>query len=202
MSFKDIKGEDSAIAFLKASLKNNRIYHAYIFCGPNGVGKRLTALNFAKALNCAASNGASDDACDPSTGSGSNPEHSQKVDACDNCGPCKKIDSLTHLDVSILRPAKEGGSISIDEIRALIKNISFKAIEGRKKICIIDGAESMKHEAANAILKTLEEPPADSVLILITENLKALFHTIVSRSQVVRFFPLGLKEIEEILKIK
>jgi DNA polymerase-3 subunit delta' len=64
---------------------------------------------------------------------------------------------------------------------------------------MIEGAEYMKHEAANALLKTLEEPPADSVIILLTENIKSLFHTIVSRCQVVKFFPLKLKEVEEIL---
>ncbi|MBI5123846.1 MAG: DNA polymerase III subunit [Candidatus Omnitrophica bacterium] len=155
MSFSDIKGQDSAVSFLKASLNSGRLAHAYIFSGPHGVGKFLTALSFAEALNC------------------KNPV--------------------------IVRPEKEGGSIKIDDIRQLIKDAYLKPFEGTKKVYIIDGAELMKHEAANALLKTLEEPPADSIIILISDSLRALFHTIVSRSQVVRFYPLKLKEIKDIL---
>lgn len=179
MSFASLKGQDNAITYLKVSIKNNTLSHAYIFSGPSGVGKRLAALNFAKVLNC---------------------DRAVDNESCDNCPSCKKIDSLSHPDVFILRPIKEGGSIGIDEIRELIKNISLRPFEGRKKVYIIDGAQTLRHEAANALLKTLEEPPTPSILILITDNLKALFHTIISRSQVVRFFPLKLKEIEDILK--
>lgn len=179
MPFASLKGQDSAVSFLRASLRHDRLSHAYIFFGPNGVGKRSAALNFAKILNCA-----SPVASEP----------------CENCNSCKKINALVHPDLFILKPEEEGDSIKIDDIRKLIKNIYLKPFEAKKKIYIIDGAESMKHEAANALLKTLEEPPADSILILITENLKSLFHTIVSRAQTVRFFPLKLKEMEEILK--
>ncbi|MDO8535984.1 MAG: DNA polymerase III subunit delta' [Candidatus Omnitrophota bacterium] len=178
LSFESLKGQDSAVNYLKASLRNNRISHAYIFSGPDGVGKRLAAVNFAKALNCNS----------PVSGLG-----------CDRCSSCKRIDSASHPDIFILKPEEEGDSIKIDDVRALIKDVYLKPFEARKKIYIIEGAEYMKHEAANALLKTLEEPPADSVIILLTENIKALFHTIVSRCQVVKFFPLKLKEVEEIL---
>jgi len=178
LSFADLKGQDSAVSFLKSAISNNRLSHAYIFSGPDGVGKRLTAINFAKALNC---------------------EKASSYEVCEMCPSCKKINESLHPDISIISPQKEGGSIKIEDVRQIIKDIYLKPFEARKKVYIIDGAQDMKHEAANALLKTLEEPPADSILILITENLKALFHTIVSRSQVVRFFPLKLKEIEGIL---
>jgi DNA polymerase III subunit delta' len=181
LSFEGLKGQDSAVSHLKSSLKNNRISHAYIFSGPDGVGKRLAALSFAKALNC------------DSAGSG---------EPCDQCASCKKIDSSTHPDIFILKPEEEGASIKIEDIRALIKDVYLKPFEARKKVYIIESAEYMKHEAANALLKTLEEPPADSVIILLAENIKSLFHTIVSRCQVVKFFPLKLKEVEEILTTK
>jgi len=84
-------------------------------------------------------------------------------------------------------------------MRAIIKDIYLKPFEAKKKVYIIEAAQELKHEAANALLKTLEEPPTDSIIILLTENIKALFHTIVSRSQVVRFFPLKLKEAQDIL---
>jgi DNA polymerase III, delta'' subunit len=173
-----LKGQDSAVSYLKASLRNNRIAHAYIFSGPNGVGKRLAAINFAKALNCG------------SISSG---------EPCDQCPSCKKIGSYSHSDIFTLKPKEESVSIKIEDVRALIKDVYLKPFEARKKVYMIEGAEYMKHEAANALLKTLEEPPADSVIILLTENIKSLLHTIVSRCQVVKFFPLKLKEVEEIL---
>lgn len=178
MPFASLKGQDSAVSFLRSSLKNNRTSHAYIFVGPGGTGKRIAALNFAKALNCA------------------NPSSGEPCEACPSCG---KINRSSHPDIFIIKPEKEGGSIRIDDIRSLIKDIYLKPFEAKKKVYIIDGADGMKHEAANALLKTLEEPPTDSILILITEDLKALFHTITSRSQVVRFFPLKVDEIKWIL---
>ena len=178
MSFADLKGQDSAIGYLRSSIRNNRISHAYIFSGPNGVGKRIAAINFAKTLNCQTSA-----SCEP----------------CETCPSCKKINESSHPDVSIIAPEKDGASIKIEDVRRIIKDIYLKPFEAKLKVYIIDGAQYMKHEAANALLKTLEEPPTDSILILITENLKALFHTIVSRCQVVRFFPLKKKEIEDIL---
>ena len=189
MSFANIKGQDRAVAYLKASLKNNRLSNAYIFCGPDGVGKFLTAMNFAKTVICA---------------------NAVSHESCDICPSCKKIDSFTHPDVFVLRPQNEGRQaqglypertrgIKIDDIRRLIKDIYLKPFEAKKKVYIIEEAQSMKHEAANALLKTLEEPPTDSMLILITDNLKALFQTIVSRSQVIRFYPLKPAQIKEVL---
>lgn len=194
LSFESLKGQDSAVSYLMASLRNNRVSHAYIFSGPDGVGKCLAAINFAKALNCLSP--VSGSPCDPSAGSGSHPE---PVEGCDQCSSCKKIDSSKHPDIFILKPKEEGALIKIEDVRALIKDVYLKPFEAYKKVYIIEGAEYMKHEAANALLKTLEEPPADSIIILLTENTKALFHTIVSRCQVVKFFPLKLKEVEEIL---
>lgn len=178
LSFVNLKGQDSAIAFLKSSINNNRLSHAYIFSGPEGVGKRIAAINFAKVLNC----------CEPSSG-----------EPCEKCPSCKKINKSVHPDVFVMGGKDEEGAIKIDDVRKIIKDVYLKPFEAKKKVYIIDGAENMKHEAANALLKTLEEPPTDSILILITENLKALFHTVVSRCQIVKFFPLSKGEIELIL---
>ena len=184
MSFKDIQGQDRATSFLRGSIESGRISHAYIFYGPYGIGKKLTAMNFAKALNCSAANEAGG---------------ASFAQSCDACIPCRKIDSSNHPDVSVLRPEKEGGSISIDAVRALIKDASLKPYEAKKKVYIIDEADGMKEEASNAFLKTLEEPPSDSVFILIAESLRRLPATIVSRSQVVKFFPLRVDEVKDIL---
>ncbi len=178
MSFKDIKGQDRAINFLKTSYANNKVSHAYIFLGPDGVGKKTIALNFAKLLNCLS-------------------ETPNKP--CDNCASCKKTDSLNHPDIFLLREEKKGASVKIDDIRELIRLISLKPYEGRYKVFIIDGADFLTQEAANALLKTLEEPPRGSILILIVEDISSIFRTIVSRSQIVRFFPLTANEIKDVL---
>jgi len=181
VSFKDIKGQDKALFFLKGAIKSGKVAHAYLFIGPEGVGKRLAALNFAKALNC--------------------PRNT--VDSsCDECVSCSKMDSGNHPDLFLLKPEKEGASIKIDSVRELTRSINLKPYEARKKVYIIDGAESMGHEAQNAILKTLEEPPPESVLILIARDGHGLFSTVTSRTQPVIFFPLRREEIKAILMQK
>lgn len=184
MSFKDIKGHSRAVSFLKSSIAGGRLANAYIFYGPGGIGKKLAALNFAKAINCA------------STGLEAG---SEGAGGCDNCPSCKKIDSLNHPDVRLTAPAKEGAAVKIYDIRALIKDVSLKPYGARKKVYIIDEADKLTEEAANALLKTLEEPSPDSILILITENLRNLLPTIRSRCQVITFFPLDPAVIKEIL---
>lgn len=182
MSFKDIKGQDRAIALLKTAAKDNRLGHAYIFWGPEGVGKKLAAINFAKLLNCLNVSFAPDGA-----------------EPCDECSSCKKINSSNHPDVFLFSPDKEGASIGIDKIRFLIKDIGLKPYEARKKIYIIDNAEDLTREGANAFLKTLEEPPSDSVLILIITDLRNMLPTIISRAQAVKFYSLGIDEVRRIL---
>jgi DNA polymerase III subunit delta' len=178
LSFVNLKGQNSAIGYLKAALESGKISHAYIFSGPDGVGKRIAAMNFAKALNC---------------------DNVKSGEGCDQCPSCKKIDSAKHPDIYILSPEEDGGSIKIEDVRAVIKDVYLKPFEAKRKVYIIEAAQELKHEAENALLKTLEEPPANSVIILLTEKIEKLFHTIVSRSQVVRFFPLKLKDAEDIL---
>ncbi|MDO8525800.1 MAG: DNA polymerase III subunit delta' [Candidatus Omnitrophota bacterium] len=178
MSFKDIKGQDGAIEALKSSIRLNKISHAYMFIGPSGVGKKLAALNFAKALNCL---GPKDEG------------------SCDTCAQCKKIEAGNHPDVLISSPVKKDSSFGIDKIRAITKDVGLKPYEGRKKVYILEGASSMTHEAQNALLKTLEEPFSESILILIAESPGALFPTIQSRVQRVRFFPIAANEISKIL---
>jgi DNA polymerase-3 subunit delta' len=178
LSFKNIKGQDRAVRLLKNAAAGGKAAHAYIFLGPSGVGKRLAALNFARALNCG------------SLSAG---------DSCDVCASCRKITTLNHPDVSVCRPDNSDGSIGIDAIRRLIKSVAFKPYEGKVKVGVIDGADRLTAEASNALLKTLEEPPADSVLILITEDISTLYKTIVSRSQIVRFFFLKADTIQSVL---
>lgn len=175
MSFKDILGQERAKRILTNSLSRGTVSHAYLFSGPEGVGKRLTAFTFAKALNCLSGTG----------------------DSCDMCLSCKKIDGLNHPDIAMIAP--EDDSITIEAIRGLQGRLSFKPYEGKKKVAIISGVEDMTDEAVNAFLKTLEEPPGETVIILITSNLHSLLPTVISRCQVIKFNTLAAGHIKEIL---
>ncbi len=167
MAFRGILGQDKALAMVQRTLAKGRIPQAYLFSGPSGVGKRLTAMTLAKALNCLA----------PVEG-----------DSCDGCQPCRKIEKGNHPDVREIGP--EGASIKIDQIRELEEDIAKRPYEGKRKVYIFDQAERMGQEAANAFLKTLEEPAGNAVLILVTVNPEALLPTIRSRCQEVKFRPL------------
>ncbi len=173
--FKDIKGQSQAIKILQKEIATSSISGAYLFSGPAGVGKALTALTFAKALNC----------------------KNEKMDSCDECSSCRKIEHHNHPDVRIVAP--ENGSIKIEQIRDLKREISYKLYEGRKKVWIIEEADKFGLAAANSILKILEEPPPQTVLILISQTKEGLLPTILSRCEVIRFFPLPLQEIEKII---
>lgn len=178
MAFSDIIGQDTAISVLRRALQHQRIPHAYLFSGPDGVGKQLTALMLAKALNC----------------------RTHDDDACDQCLSCHKIAEGNHPDVRVLEP--EGQTIKIDQIRTLQRDVSYKVYEGKRKVYILDHAEALGAEAANALLKTLEEPPSDAVLILLTTNVYALLPTIISRCQLIRFVTLGIEPLTTLIAQK
>ncbi|MBI4621440.1 MAG: DNA polymerase III subunit delta' [Desulfobacterales bacterium] len=178
MSFKDVLGQDRQIEIIKKAIENNRVPHAYLFLGEEGVGKKRTALTLAKALNCCA----------------------EPADSCDECGPCRKIINGNHPDVTVVEP--EGNSIKINQIRGLQRSLQYKPYEGKKKVCIIPNAEKMNPASANSILKTLEEPPPETVLILITTSSHLLLSTINSRCQKLKFQPLTNDLISKIIKEK
>jgi len=166
MSFKDIKLQDKAVEFLKRSIEKERLPHGLLLFGPEAVGKRVAALNLAKTLNC---------------------EIERASDCCDKCLSCSKINKLTHPDVTWLEPEGPGNKIRIEKIRAMKETIALKPSEGRVKFFIIEKAHLLADEAANSMLKTLEEPPKDSVIILITDDINRVFSTLRSRCQWVLF---------------
>jgi DNA polymerase-3 subunit delta' len=181
MSFADILGQDRAVEILKRDLSHGRVSHAYLFSGMESIGKKLTALAFAMAVQC------------------DTLEH----DACGECLVCRKIKAGIHPDVRLYAPViKTKGSpakIYIEQVRALQKEIALRPLEGRKKVFIIDDADVMVDQAANAFLKTLEEPPGDSLLILVTAYPGLLPRTVVSRCRRVHFRPLAQDALERIL---
>lgn len=178
MSFKNIYGHEKQISVLQAAAARNRIPHAYLFYGMEGVGKRTVAEVFTKALNC----------------------RSNSIDACDECPSCVKIDRRNHPDVVTI--TAEGQFIKVKEIRELQAQMTFRPYEGRKRIFIIDDADRMNIVSANALLKTLEEPSASNILILITARPHQLPMTILSRCQHLRFNPLPREIIASYLQEK
>ncbi|MCX5715851.1 MAG: DNA polymerase III subunit [Candidatus Omnitrophica bacterium] len=168
MSFQDIKGHDNITLFFKKTLQAGRLSHAYLFLGPDGVGKALTAHMLSKALNCV----------------------SKKGDCCDACAPCLKIENKNHPDVMWI---EGGNSIDIDTIRNMQERISLRPYEARSKIYIIRDSHKMTLDAANCLLKTLEEPPLDSVIVLISSKPDELPLTVRSRCKIIKFGPLELK---------
>lgn len=184
MSFQRILGQDPPKRIIQSALQNHNVSHAYLFYGQESIGKKLTAIEFAKALNC---------------------EVSGPQDNCDDCSSCRKIDQRIHPDFFLLEPGKSSPSgrdalIKVEEIRELQKKLAYLPYEGKTKVAIIDGAELLNPQAANTFLKTLEEPPSATVLILLTPNPYRLLPTIVSRCQGVKFHPLTSGEVKKILQ--
>ena len=165
---------------MKTVLESNRLAQAYLFLGQDQQKKIWTAISLAKALFC-----------------------SQKgTDFCGECASCKKIDSHNHPDVLWIRPTGASRTIKIDKIRQLQSTVALKSFEGGKKLALIIGADRMQEQAANAMLKTIEEPTDNTIILLMAENIEKLLPTIVSRCQQI-FFPLSAHEqIKEYLEME
>ncbi len=175
MAFKDIRGQDNAVRILTEHMKQSRLAGAYLFSGPEGVGKNLAAVTLAKAVNCLGA----------------------KSDACGKCVSCLKIDKVQHPDVHIID--SEDADIKIEQIRILQGQITLRPYEGKKKVFILNNAHHLNPASSNAFLKTLEEAPGESLIILVTDKPSLLLKTITSRCRPVKFNSLPRQELEEIL---
>lgn len=175
MPFSKIIAQERPIRILQSAIQSGDISHAYLFSGPEGIGKKLTAFNFAKALNCLSYEG----------------------DSCGNCLSCKKFENENFPDFFVIEP--DNGNIKIEIIRELKKKMSFRPYEGKFKIVVINGVEEMTSGAANSFLKTLEEPTAATIFILICHNFSLLLPTIISRCQRIQFNLIPLEIIKNIL---
>jgi DNA polymerase-3 subunit delta' len=177
MSFTSVIGNASAVARLRAAIRNGRLAHGYIFAGPEGVGKTLIATEFAKAILCERGGD----------------------DACGECGSCRKFGHGNHPGFERMEPEGKGRVIRIEALRELQRGLAFGTRGAAHLIVVIEPADRMLPAVANAFLKTLEEPPAGIMLVLITAQPAALLETIVSRCQMVRFAPVPRADIEAFL---
>ncbi len=202
MALRDVIGQDRAISILLRTLSRDRIPSGYLFTGEAGIGKRFTAINLAKAINCInpvdnRQSSVVSQERDAGSAENSLTMDYRPIDCCDECPSCRKIDSGTHPDFMMIAPEK--GEIRVNEIRAVEEALSLKPFEGKKKIIVIDDADAMNQSAANAFLKTLEEPPDESLLILIASNPDRLPETIRSRCCRVNFAPLSPSSCEKVI---
>lgn len=173
-----IVGHKTQWQFLRQIAENARVPQAMIFSGQDSLGKKKVALEFVKLLSCQ--------------------EKDFKKKPCQNCSSCKIIEKNQHPDLNLIAPEKK--EIQISQIRGLQGNLNFKSQISSFKFAIIDQAETLNSQAQNCLLKTLEEPRGDSLLILVTSQPKSLFSTIYSRCQILKFYPLSLREIEAYFK--
>ena len=184
MSFNQIFGQDKPKQIIKKAVQGNSLTYAYLFYGQESIGKKKVAIELAKSLNCISSiNG----------------------DPCDKCGSCQKIESKTHPDFFFVEPEKKTPTakykiIDVDAIRELQRKLAYHPYEGKLKVAVIDDADLMSASAANSFLKTLEEPPSSTILILISSSPFKLLPTIISRCQKIQFQPLSPENIKKILK--
>ncbi len=193
LGFDQIRGQQRPLRLLASFLRKDRIPHALIFSGVEGVGKKSTALALALVGNCERLQAFGDRQDD---GSGPEPVGSLPV-ACRECRPCRWILSGNHPDVIRIDPI--GPMIRIDQIRSLIDTLSKKPFGRGRRVALIAGAHAMNPESGNALLKMLEEPPADTILILTAPQTSDLLPTIVSRCQHIRFGPLSIPTLERLL---
>ncbi|MFC1920682.1 ATP-binding protein [Chloroflexota bacterium] len=176
-----IIGQEKSVDLLRRGLETGSLSHAYLFTGPAHTGKMTLALNLAQALNC---------------------EGAERP--CNQCNSCRKISEGKYADIRIIAingsddsaETKQRTEISIDQIREIQHSASLPPFEGTCKVFIIDGAESLSLEAANSLLKTLEEPEERVVFILLAVNEQLLPETVISRCQIMKLSPVSTAEIE------
>jgi DNA polymerase-3 subunit delta' len=177
MAFSAILGQTKALTLLNRAQASGRLAHAYLFSGPEGVGKTTVALDLAAVLLC---------------------RQPQNGQPCGACPGCLKFQSGNHPDFVRIRP--DGAAIKIDQIRSLKKALSFAPLESSQRVVLLEEVHTMRREAGNSLLKVLEEPPAGNLLLLVGNSTGSLLATIVSRCQVIPFTPLPLSLAAEIIR--
>lgn len=171
----DLLGHEWAVELLQDHVAQGRLRHAYLITGPQGSGRRTLALRLAQAINCQQP---------PAPG-----------EACGECRACRLIERMQHPDLTILQAENEGGVLKVEQIRELQRGLSLAPYEARYRVALLLRFEEANLSASNALLKTLEEPPAQVILILTASSTEALLPTIVSRCETIRLRPLAVEQV-------
>jgi DNA polymerase-3 subunit delta' len=178
----DLLGQDWAVALLREHVAKDKLRHAYLFTGPQGVGRRTLALRLAQAINC--------------------PQPVAPGEPCRTCRTCSQIERMQHPDLSIVQAEIEGGTLKVDQVRELQRSLALTPYEARYRVAILLRFEEAHPSAANALLKTLEEPPPQVVLVVTAESAEALLPTIVSRCEVLRLRPSPVEAVSQGLQAR
>ena len=173
-------GHEWAVQMLKRHLTHDSIRHAYLISGPPGLGRRTLALRLAQALNC--------------------PQPVAPGEFCGKCKTCQQIERMQYADLAVLQAEKEGGTLKVEQIRALRQSLVLKPYQGKYRVAIILRFQEANANAANALLKTLEEAPGQAILILTADAPEQLLPTITSRCEILRLRPLPFETVETVLK--
>jgi len=176
----DLTGHEWAVDMLKKHIIHGSTRHAYLLAGPPGLGRRTLAVRFAQALNCQTP---------VETGI-----------ACGVCRDCKQIESMKHADLTIVQSDSEGGILKVDQIREARKTLILKPYMSKYRVALFLRFQEANDNAANALLKTLEEAPSYAVLILTADNPEQLLPTILSRCEVLRLRPLRVEKVQKALE--
>ncbi len=179
MAFKDFPEQGQGTQLLQRSLERGRLGHGYLFTGHQLDELEMVARTLAKTLNCQ----------QPVKQGGA------ATDCCDQCLSCRKIEHANHADIHWVRPESKTRVITIDQIRGLMQEVYLKPTEAEYKVCVVVAADRLNEKAANAFLKTLEEPPSKSILVLLTTEPQRLLETILSRCLRLNFAGEGPRQI-------
>ncbi len=173
-------GHDWAVEMLKAHIAHNAVRHAYLFTGPSGLGRRTLALRFTQALNC--------------------PSPASPGEACRSCRTCRQIEAMQFPDLAVVQSEREGGVLKVEQVREVQHSLSLSPYQGTYRVALFLRFQEANANAANALLKMLEEAPAYAVLLLTADTPEQLLPTIVSRCEVLRLRPLPVQEVEAYLR--
>jgi len=173
-------GHEWAVEMLKQHLTRDSVRHAYLFTGPRGLGRRTLALGFAQALNC--------------------PNPVAPGEPCRKCKTCQQIERMQYADLAVVQAEKEGGTLKVEQIRAVRQSLVLKPYQGKYRLALFLRFQEASPNAANALLKTLEEAPAHAILILTADTAEQLLPTIPSRCEILRLRPLPVEAVEAYLK--
>ncbi len=179
MSWERIRGHAEVIETFRQSYTSGRLGHAYLFVGPEGIGKRLVARELAKAVLCE--------------------RPPRPLAACDSCPSCVQVGADTHPDLLTLRTPPGKHELPVEAMREFCRLLARRPLRGTRRVGVVEDADDLNSESANSFLKTLEEPPPGTLLVLIATSTDRQLPTILSRCQVVRFSPLSIADVIAVL---